>query len=196
MSGKLELIIGPMFSGKSTLLIKKIRIMIQNNLNVLVLKPQIDNRYSDNNITSHNMDMEACYVTTNLMDINKKYDINNFDCIVIDEGQFIPDLKEYVLLWLEKYNKHIIVGGLDGDFKRDPIGEILLLIPYADEIHKLKSDCSDCKNINNTALFTYRLVKSDDVILIGGNDMYIPLCREHYIKYKNIDNNSYKNTNL
>ena len=181
---KLKLVIGPMFSGKSTFLIKKIRTMIEDKLKVLVLKPQIDNRYSDNNITTHNMEMESCYVITNLMDI--KYNIHDFDCIIIDEGQFIPDLKETVLLWLEKYNKHIIIAGLDGDFKRDPIGDILSLIPYADEIYKLKASCNECKKDN--ALFTFRLVNSDDVILVGGSDMYIPLCREHYIKMQNINN--------
>jgi len=69
MLGKLELVIGPMFSGKSTFLIKKIRMMIEDKLKVLVLKPQIDNRYSDNNITTHNMEMESCYIITNLIDI-------------------------------------------------------------------------------------------------------------------------------
>ena len=178
--GKLELIIGPMFSGKSTELIGHIRMMKVINAKYIVIKPKIDTRYEANKIVSHNKDSECC-VTVN--DLNEITDDKIIDCkyLVIDEGQFIKNLKSKVLYWVEKLNKHVIVSGLDSDFQRKPIGEILDLIPYADMYKKKTALCKIC-NDNTPALFSHRILNENkDQILIGTNDIYIPLCRSHYL---------------
>ena len=99
---------------------------------------------------------------------------------MIDEGQFFPDLKEYVVKWCEEYKKNIIVIGLDGDYKRNPFGQILDLIPIADNVMKLKAMCKLCSD-GTEALFTHRLTTEDEQVLIG-NSNYIPVCRQHYLE--------------
>jgi len=175
---RLELIIGPMFSGKSTELIRKIRLLQQINKKVLVIKPTIDNRYNEHKLTTHNYDSVDCIVLKCLSDIDMKL-VKSCDMIVIDEGQFFSDLKETVLFWLVNYKINIIIGGLDGDYQRNPIGNILELIPHSDVCTKLTSLCIDC-NDGTAAPFTRRIIKSNEQILVGGSDMYEPVCRQHF----------------
>jgi len=172
---KLELIIGPMFSGKSTEIIRRIRLLNKINKKVLVVKPTIDNRYITNKVTTHNFDSVDCLVVTNLSEINNI--IKDYDTLVIDEGQFFSDLKENVINWINDIN--IIVAGLDGDFQRKPFGQILELIPYSDKCYKLSSLCNIC-NDGTKAPFSFRKIKTDDTILVGGEESYIPVCRKHY----------------
>lgn len=180
MSGKLELFIGPMFSGKSTELIRRIRLLKKINKNVLVLKPIIDTRYFCDKITSHNYESVECKTLNRLSEISDS-EISQYHTVVIDEGQFFPDLKNTITKWVESYNINIIVGGLDGDFQKKPIGEILDLIPIADSCVKLNSLCNCC-NDGTEAPFTFRLVCSDDKVLVGGSESYIPVCRKHFKK--------------
>ena len=177
--GKLELYIGPMYSGKSTELIKQVRLFKVINKRVLILKPNIDTRYDANRIVSHNGEKEDSIVTDNLSDLSKEM-LENYDIIIIDEGQFFSSLKETCLLWVEQYNKHVIIGGLDGDFQRAPFGEILDLIPYADKYVKLNALCKYC-NDGTHGIFSKRIINNQDQILIGGSDSYLPVCRYHYL---------------
>ena len=174
----LELIIGPMFSGKSTELIRKIRLAKIIDKKVIVIKPIIDIRYKNNKIVSHSFESEECESIQLLAEMDLK--INNYDLIVVDEGQFFPDLKEYVLKWVEVNNKDVIVGGLDGGHKRNKIGDILELIPYSDSCTKIKSLCKKC-NDGTSAIFTHRMNDNQDQVQIGGAETYIPLCRKHYL---------------
>jgi thymidine kinase len=176
--GYLELIIGPMFSGKSTELIRRIRLLQKINKKVLVIKPKIDIRYNQTKITSHNFESVDCLVLSNLNELSSS-NIMEYEVIVIDEGQFFPDLKETIYDWVENYQINIIVGGLDGDFQRKPLGQILELIPIADKCKKYNSLCNLCKD-GTEAPFTFRLVESKDKILIGGAESYIPVCRKHF----------------
>jgi thymidine kinase len=178
----LELVIGPMFSGKSSEIIKRIRLAKIINKRVLVIKPLIDNRYDENKIVSHSFETENCSTVSKLEEINDT--IYSYDLIIIDEGQFFPDLKKFVLYWVEKNNKDLLVAGLDGDFKRQPIGQILDLIPYADKCNKINSLCKEC-NDGTLALFTHRKINekmSQEQVFVGGADTYMPLCRKHYLE--------------
>jgi len=174
----LELIIGPMFSGKSTELIRKIRLAKIIDKKVIVIKPIIDIRYKNNKIVSHSFESEECESIQLLAEMDQK--INNYDLIVVDEGQFFADLKEYVLKWVEVNKKDVIVGGLDGGHKRNKIGDILELIPYSDSCIKIKSLCKKC-NDGTFAIFTHRMNDNQDQVQIGGAETYIPLCRKHYL---------------
>lgn len=175
--GKLELIIGPMFSGKSTELIREIRLAKIINKKVLVIKPLIDIRYEDSKIVSHSFESEECNTVDKLSKLDEQ--VIHYDLIVIDEGQFFPDLKESVIKWVEEYHKDILVGGLDGDFKRQPIGQILDLIPIADKCKKISSLCKLC-NDGTKAIFSHRMTKNNEQVQIGGAESYVPLCRRHY----------------
>jgi thymidine kinase len=178
--GKLELIIGPMFSGKSTELIRRIRLLQKIDKKVLVVKPILDNRYISDKITSHNFESVECKVLNRLDDISDQ-EIVEYDTIVVDEGQFFPDLLETVVRWVDNFPINIIVGGLDGDFQRQPIGQILNLIPYSDKCQKLNSLCNICKD-GTEASFSFRCVKSNDKVLVGGAESYLPVCRNHYLE--------------
>lgn len=176
------MIIGPMFSGKSTEIIRRIRLLKHINKRVLVVKPQIDDRYISDKITSHNYETADCIVISSLEEL----DINDYDCIIIDEGQFFNDLKENVINWVDNLNKDVVIGGLDGDFKRQPIGQILELIPYSDKCIKLNSLCNICKD-GTEALFSHRIVNSKDSIFVGGAESYIPVCRNCFLSFNKID---------
>lgn len=178
MDSKLELIIGPMFSGKSTELLRRIRMYQKIDNKVLVVKPSIDNRYNENKLTTHNFDSVECMVVDSLDEIDNH--IHNYDILVIDEGQFFQNLKNKVIVWLKKNIIHIIIGGLDGDYKKEPIGDILELIPHSDACTKLTSLCMFCKD-GTIAPFTLRLIESKDLVLVGGSESYMPVCRKHYI---------------
>jgi thymidine kinase len=91
-----------------------------------------------------------------------------------------------VLNWVDNRKLHVIVGGLDGDFKRQPIGQILDLIPYADKCKKIASLCKYC-NDGTKALFSYRKIKNEQQVQIGGAETYVPLCRYHYLNCENED---------
>ncbi len=179
MCGKLDLYIGPMFSGKSTELIRQIR-LFQKKHKVLVIKPLIDSRYNSDKITSHNYGSVECKVLNRLDEISDQ-DVNDYNTIVVDEGQFFEDLFQTVTRWVDNFPINIIVGGLNGDYQRNPIGQILELIPYSDHCYKLNSICNMCEDLVE-APFTLRLVNSSDKVLVGGSESYIPVCRKHFVE--------------
>lgn len=175
---KLDLIIGPMFSGKTTKLLEVIHKLESENLKYLVVKPKIDDRYDDKNfIVSHNMIKKECQVLSDLNELLDTVD-SEIKYILIDEGQFFPNLYKFVLTCLELLNISVVVTGLDGDYLRKPIGEILDLIPISDSVLKLKSKCQLCEK---PAIFTHRFVENNnEQVLVGGSETYMPLCRCHY----------------
>jgi thymidine kinase len=187
MNSKLDVILGPMFSGKTTKLFEIIEKLDKENINYIAVKPQIDDRYTEdeknNYIISHNLEKKECKVSNNLKDIFDEIKVNNSDkkiqYVLIDEGQFFKNLYNFTILCLEKLKINVIVTGLDGDFQRKPMGEILNLLPIANSITKLTSKCSIC---GLEAIFTHRIVNDSDQVLIGGSDKYIPLCRNHYLE--------------
>ena len=190
--GSLELIIGPMFAGKSCELFRKIRLLKVLNKLYIVIKSLTDTREQNDIITTHNFDKETCYILTNLKDIYNTIDKNYFDTIdtiLIDEGQFFNDLKDTTIELVEKYNKKIIISGLDGDFNRNMFGQILDLIPYSDKCTKLSAMCLKCKD-GTPGIFSHRINISDNQICIGASDKYISVCRKHYMELKNININS------
>ena len=178
-SPKLTLILGPMFSGKSTALIENVRKYEAVGCPVLVIKPMIDQRYTkEDKVVTHRYDSISCSVASKLEAFDNNF-INTFDIIAIDEGQFFPDLVPMVVQWLEILHKSILVAGLDGDYQRQPIGQILNLIPYADHYTKKTALCAVCKN-GTPGQFTKRIVSGDKKVLIGGVECYKAVCRAHF----------------
>jgi thymidine kinase len=102
--------------------------------------------------------------------------IHNYDIILINEGQFFPDLYESVIQLVEKYKMKVYICGLDGDFKRNKFGKMLDLIPVCDKIIKLSAECVKCKR---PAIFSKRLSEEEQQVVIGSSN-YAPMCRECY----------------
>jgi thymidine kinase len=186
--GYLELILGPMFSGKTTQIIQ-----IHNNYSyigktVVVINYAEDKRYHDSMLSTHDHKMIPCILSHNIENIwndpnntNNNYysDLHNADVILINEGQFFKNLKSVVIDMVENHNKIVYICGLDGDFKREKFGEILDLIPYCDKVTKLNAFCSMCRN-GKKGLFSCRVSKETEQVVIG-SDNYKPLCRKCYL---------------
>lgn len=171
-SGYLDLILGPMFSGKTSYLIQQYYIHYMSS-RLLVINHKSDNRYTkDSLMVSHDNYSISCILVNSLSEID--IDMNHYDRILINEGQLFPDLFEFVMKQVYENKKYVYVAGLDGDYKRNPIGQINQLISHADSIIKLQGKCSMCKN--KPSIFTLRTTHDKEQILIG-TDQYSPVCR-------------------
>ena len=171
--GKIELILGPMFSGKSTRLIETIRKCVYKNKKTIMIKFIDDQRYTKKSeVVTHDQikyDSIDCKNLTESFDLLKDYDI-----IGIDEGQFFPDLVE-ISEKLAHLNKTVIIAALNGDFRMEPFPVIARIIPKADKIKLLKAYCFNC---HKDAKFSLRIVQSNETVLIGAGEAYKPACRE------------------
>ena len=178
----LTIVIGPMFSGKSSYLLSSIRRYKEIGWSVYIITSCLDKRYSNEpKIVNHNREYaEANCAVQNLYDVPNE--IFNSKVIIIEEGQFYKDLVPYVINLVETHGKHVIVAGLDGDAQRKPFGSLLELIPYADSIVKLKALCKKCDD-GTEALFTSKKIHDSNIIDVGSSDKYEAVCRKHYIAY-------------
>jgi thymidine kinase len=178
-SGYLEIILGSMYSGKTSKLIEIYKQCIFCNISVSVINHSIDNRYHEDLLSTHDKIKIPCIKTDKLLDLwnNSSSPIHQSEILLINEGQFFPDLEIFVKFTLDK-KKKIYVCGLDGDFEKKKFGQILDLIPICDKVYKLTSLCSLCKN-GTKGIFSMRLSCEKNQIVIG-SDNYIPVCRSCY----------------
>lgn len=176
----LELILGCMFSGKSSELIKRIRMHKLLGSNVLCITHNSDVRYMKEKVVSHDLQCEDAVSLANLADIYKHPTYTKANVICIEEGQFFNDLYEQVQLIVERDNKHVIVSALDGNYQRCPYEQVLCLIPFAESVIKLNALCLFCKD-GTPAAFSKRIVKDDALVLVGGSESYASVCRKHFL---------------
>ena len=185
MNGYLELILGPMFSGKTSKILDLYKQCEFSNIPVVVINHTSDKRYSETMLSTHDLKMIPCIQASSLCDameiLEIKNKINDATVILINEGQFFNDLYEWTKMMVETNHKEIYICGLDGDFNRNKFGQILDLIPLCDKVTKIKSLCSMCKN-GTKALFSLRVTEEKEQVLIG-SDCYKPVCRACYNKY-------------
>ena len=180
MTNYLELFVGPMYSGKTSVLIQLFKKYTFCNIPVVVINHSTDTRYDNTMLCTHDNVMIPCIQTNNLSDVleNTEYNSNIVDAkvILINEAQFYPDLYDFVIFMLNEYDgKKIYISGLDVDFQRKKFGRILDLIPICDKITKLNSLCSLCKN-GEFGIFSLRLSEETQQTLVG-SDNYVPVCR-------------------
>lgn len=178
MTGRLEIIIGCMFSGKSSELIRRINRAFSISKKVFVVNSNADTRCEYNEMKTHdNVKFHAVKVH-NLEEIYNELNwgfLDACDIVVIDEFQFFQNPRGVIENLLHD-NKHVIIAGLSGDFKQQKFGEIVDLIPLADEVTKLSALCSVC---GQEANFTKRCVNSNEQVLVGDKDVYAAVCRKH-----------------
>ena len=167
----IHLILGPMYSGKSTELRRLLQRYTLAQKKVLAIKHTKDTRYHARDIMTHdNMRTEAVSVYK-----LESADVDAYDVIGIDEGQFFSDI-EIIDRWALQ-GKVVIVAALDGDFARHPFGRIPHIIPLAESVTKLTAVCSRC---GNNAAFTQRMTSEKSVEVIGSFGTYIAVCRGCY----------------
>ena len=176
--GKIELILGPMFSGKSTRLIELMRKYVYKAKKTIMVKFYADQRYTEKSeVVTHDLikyDSINCKILRDSFDTFKNYDV-----IGIDEGQFFADLVE-ICEELALMGKIVLIAALNGDFRMEPFPVIQRIIAKADKIKLLKAYCFNC---HKDAKFSLRIVQSNETVLIGAGEAYKPACRECHVYF-------------
>ena len=185
LGGRIEVITGPMFAGKSEELIRRINRLKYAKKNFLVFKPLLDDRYSETEVVSHRNRREKS------IPISKPEEIYNYlkentEVICIDEIQFFDEKIIDIIDELANKGLRIIVSGLDTDFKGNPFMVTAKLLAKAEFVTKLTAICAKC---GKEATMTQRLINgqipsvNDEVILVGASESYEPRCRHcHEVK--------------
>lgn len=178
-TGRIEIVIGCMWSGKSTELIRQAKRYSNINKNIMIINHRSDNRYGENQVATHDQNKITCISINNLLEIRSFKEYSKTDIILIDESQFFSDLFDFTIKSADIDNKTIIIFGLDGDFEKNPFGDILRLIPHSEKVTKLNAFCQICQN-GTLASFTKRITNSKETHLVGSEDIYQAVCRKHY----------------
>src|SRR6516225_7891131 len=171
--GWIEVIVGPMFSGKSEELIRRLRRAEIARQRVQIFKPSIDERYAANEIVSHSglgIPSDNIAKAEEIMDkLSPRTEV-----VGIDEAQFLGDKVVDVCTRLANLGKRVIVAGLDTDYRGRPFEPMPRLLAIAEEITKLLAICVRC---GNPAVHTQRLIESDELIVVGAQGAYEARCR-------------------
>lgn len=175
--GRIEVICGSMFSGKTEELIRRMRRASFAKQRVEIFKPAIDTRYSEENVVSH--DQHAIQSTPVDSSSSILLLSSDADVVGIDEAQFFDDGLVKVCNELANKGVRVIIAGLDMDFQGRPFGPIPGLCAIADEVTKVHAICVKCGAL---AYISHRLVQNDRRVLLGEKLTYEPLCRECYQK--------------
>ena len=171
--GWIEVIVGPMFSGKSEELIRRLRRAEYGRQRVQIFKPVIDQRYAKNGIVSHSgLEIASELVRTGSEVLEKV--APRTEVVGIDEAQFLGESIIDACSRLAELGKRVIVAGLDTDFMGRPFEPMPRLLAVAEEITKLLAICMSC---GNPAVHTQRLVASEELIVVGATGMYEARCR-------------------
>jgi thymidine kinase len=176
MEGRIELIKGPMFAGKSTELMRRMwRYRIHRRC--ALVKPASDTRYSTLRVSTHDKISADARVAERLGEALAWAD--EFDVLLVDEGQFFPDLAD-AAGGLADAGKTVVVAALSGDFRRAPFEQVARLEPLADSVLMLTAVCA----CGRDAPFSKRIGARDDdpVVKVGGAETYAACCRVCWAK--------------
>ncbi|OVA16040.1 Thymidine kinase [Macleaya cordata] len=180
-SGEIHVILGPMFAGKTTALLRRMISESGNGRSVAVIKSDKDTRYGLDSIVTHDGKKLPCWAMPDLSSFRMKLGTDAYDkldVIGIDEAQFFEDLYDFCCEAADHDGKTVIVAGLDGDYLRRRFGTVLDILPLADSVTKLTARCELC---GKRAFFTLRKTEETQTELIAGSDVYMPVCRQHYV---------------
>lgn len=184
--GRIEVICGSMFSGKTEELIRRLKRAKFARQRIEIFKPSIDIRFSEDDVVSHDSNSIACTSVDSSASI--LLCSSDIDVVGIDEAQFLDMGLVDVCVQLANNGIRVIVAGLDMDFKGIPFGPIPHLCAIADEVTKVHAICLRCGNL---AVFSHRKVANDKQVLLGENAEYEPLCRSCYVRAIDEDKKKY-----
>ncbi|XP_071689741.1 thymidine kinase a-like [Rutidosis leptorrhynchoides] len=178
--GEIHVIVGPMFAGKTTTLLRRIQSESSNGRNIAIIKSSKDTRYGLGSIVTHDGEKLPCWPLEALSSFKERIGLEAYhklEVIGIDEAQFFEDLYDFCIKAADDDGKTVIIAGLDGDYLRRSFG-VLDIIPVADSVTKLKARCELC---GKPASFTLRKTEETERELVAGADVYMPVCRKHYM---------------
>lgn len=179
-NGWIEVICGSMFSGKTEELIRRIKRTQFANQKMILFKPEIDNRYSDGDVVSHQGNAHKAILINNSSEILTL--VSNEKIVAIDEAQFFDEGIVDVCTELASRGIRVICAGLDMDFLGNPFGPMPKLLSIAEYVTKVHAICLSCGNL---AQFSHRTSKESAQVLVGAIEKYEPLCRSCYNAAKN-----------
>lgn len=182
--GRIEVICGSMFSGKTEELIRRLRRAKFARQSVEIFKPAVDVRYSAVDVVSHDDNSIPSTPVESAQNILLL--ASNVQVVGIDEAQFFDNGLIDVCNQLANSGVRVIVAGLDMDYQGNPFGPMPKLMAIADDVLKVHAVCVRCGAL---AQFSHRLAKTDKLVLLGETDSYEPLCRRCFLKVKTEDKN-------
>ena len=180
MRGTLETIVGAMFAGKTSELLKRILWAKHQNKKILVMKPIIDNRYSEKLIITHNNLSHDCYAMSDWNQANKDhvYIKDNFDVIFLDEIQFMNSTDTILNVEIMLNNEiDVVCAGLDQDSRGKPWETSSFLLALSDKITKIYGFCNVC---GLEATKTFRKTEGGERTQVGAANIYEPRCLKHW----------------
>lgn len=169
--GEIQIIFGPMFSGKTTELLRRIKRFQVAKYKCVVIKYEKDKRYDKMDVATHDRQTSPAISCMQLSAVKEQ--VKAYEVIGVDEGQFFPDTVQFCEE-MAKLRKTVIVAALDGDFQRKPFGNIIDLVPIAEKVEKLNAVCMNCFEEGS---FTKRISTDTQLEVIGGVDKYMAVCR-------------------
>jgi len=174
----IDLIIGPMFSGKTTTLLSYEKKFQVTKKKYLCINHSFDTRYTkDGKLATHDGKVSSGqHITVSDLNEIESYILHTFDAFIIDEVQFFKGVDNFVNYWSSK-GKNIVCAGLNSDYKLEPFEPVSKLLPKCDVIKHLTALCVDC---GADAPFTERCIESKEQTLVGTGDIYKPKCRKHH----------------
>ncbi|MBI2341691.1 MAG: thymidine kinase [Deltaproteobacteria bacterium] len=173
LTGWIEVVCGPMFSGKTEELIRRMKLALIAKQRVQVFKPQLDDRYADEYIISHSEQKVVCTPVKSSADILTLVR-DNTRVVGVDEAQFFDDGIVDVCEKLANRGIRVVAAGLDQDFMGAPFGKMPELLAVAESVLKLSAVCMVC---GGEATKSQRLVKSKEQIVVGSGELYEARCR-------------------
>lgn len=178
-AGRIEIICGPMFSGKSEELLRRLKRARIAKKKYQLFKPSVDNRYSETEVVSHSGERLQCQV----LHKRKAYEVSdaledNTEIVAFDEAQFFDFTIWEVATSLANMGKRVIIAGLDMDSRGKPFGPMPALMSAAEEVLKLAAVCEVC---GEPATHTYRHTEEKaEQVLVGADEHYQARCRDHW----------------
>jgi thymidine kinase len=177
--GRIEVITGPMFSGKSEELIRRLKRARIARQRVACFKPDIDLRYHRTAIASHGSHTHEASTVATVEDLKAALfpQLHEVDVIGIDEAQFFDPAIIPLAMELVHMGKRVILAGLDTTFANEPFGPVPVLMALADDVTKLSAVCMVC---GAPAIHTQRLGQSQELVVVGAAGLYEARCRAHF----------------
>ena len=180
--GRIEVITGPMFSGKSEELIRRLKRARIGKQQVACFKPDIDLRYHRTAIASHSAHTHEATTVANVTELRSELvpKLSEIDVIGLDEAQWLDESVIALSLQMVLLGKRVIIAGLDTTFAGEPFGPIPQLMAIADEVTKLSAVCMVC---GAPAIHTQRLGSSQELVVVGAAGLYEARCRKCFLPY-------------